>query len=400
MLLSQKPSEPPTPSNRRRRRSLTANMATLMYKIQDKVSSSNKSRSRNSPSDSPDRSIPPEPVQTQPHGDFSAHDAAGAMQAHNLARANKRCPKLEWSAELARDAEAYAQTLAEKGRMEHSGVEGQGENLYMSSGTAELDDAVQAWLGEEKEYRGEKVGEGELGKWGHFSELAWSSCRCDEGADVLCSTMHVAEHDARWDWEGHEQHRRDVRGGQILATGQHDGTEAILMDCAAVFFWRLLIPLPFGQQPCRVSCRLPTQSRSSTALFSHMFIPGKTSRLLLNVRSRGCAADERRRFRAHKRLIFFTVLPLHVFVTGSFTTSSCSEWLIARRPATSCCLTDTPLNPHPLHPRQLSSAGDVGFTLPCQIRRAGAFTRWPARVPRRTGAAGSLPTGFSKTTGR
>lgn len=92
------------------------------------------------------------------------------MQVHNLARANKRCNKLEWSPELAKEAEKYAQTLAEKEKMEHSGVQGQGENLYMSSGNAELDQAVQAWLEEEKAYGGEKIGEGDFGKWGHFCE--------------------------------------------------------------------------------------------------------------------------------------------------------------------------------------------------------------------------------------
>lgn len=93
------------------------------------------------------------------------------MQMHNLARANKQCRKLEWDDKLAKEAEEYAKTLAKKQKMEHSGVEGQGENLYMSSGNAELDHAVEAWLGEEKAYSGEKVGEGDFAKWGHFCEL-------------------------------------------------------------------------------------------------------------------------------------------------------------------------------------------------------------------------------------
>lgn len=54
--------------------------------------------------------------------------------------------------------------------MEHAGIDGQGENLYMSTGDATYEQAVQAWLGEEKDYGGEKIGEGDFTKWGHFCE--------------------------------------------------------------------------------------------------------------------------------------------------------------------------------------------------------------------------------------
>lgn len=171
MLLSERPSDTPAPPPDRRRSSITANMTSLLSRAKGKVTSNGKSKS---PKGSPERSIPPEPVQQAPHGDFSADDGAPAVQVHNLARANKQCTKLEWSSELAKDAEQYAKTLAEKGTMVHSGVQAQGENLYMSSGAAEYDQAVQSWLAEEKEYNGEKIGEGDFGKWGHFCEYSAS----------------------------------------------------------------------------------------------------------------------------------------------------------------------------------------------------------------------------------
>lgn len=41
----------------------------------------------------------------------------------------------------------------------------------MSSGDASLEDAVRAWLDEEKNYHGEKIGEGDFMSWGHYSEF-------------------------------------------------------------------------------------------------------------------------------------------------------------------------------------------------------------------------------------
>lgn len=98
----------------------------------------------------------------------SASETTAALDVHNEARTAKGAPPMEWDPSLAQEAEAYAQKLATKNIMEHSDVSGQGENLYMSSGNASFSDAVQNWLDEEKHYSGEKVGEGDFGKWGHF----------------------------------------------------------------------------------------------------------------------------------------------------------------------------------------------------------------------------------------
>jgi len=58
---------------------------------------------------------------------------------------------------------------------QHSGVDGQGENLFMSTGDASYEQAVQSWLDEEKDYHGEKIGEGDFSEWGHFSQCVWHS---------------------------------------------------------------------------------------------------------------------------------------------------------------------------------------------------------------------------------
>lgn len=150
-------------------------MANLFNKAIEKLPGQDKGSHGESPvrglrNSTTDRVIPLEPVQQQVNGDFSQRDTERALQLHNLARASRRCKKLEWDATLARDAEAYAQTLAKTCNMKHSGIGAQGENLFMSTGDATFKDAVECWLHEEKKYRGENIGEGNLSDWGHFSE--------------------------------------------------------------------------------------------------------------------------------------------------------------------------------------------------------------------------------------
>jgi uncharacterized protein YkwD len=78
-------------------------------------------------------------------------------------------PKLDWDDRLAHDAEVYAKTLASTDTLEHSGVEAQGENLFMTTKSdVKFDEAVSAWMNEEKNYHGEKIGEGKLEDFGHF----------------------------------------------------------------------------------------------------------------------------------------------------------------------------------------------------------------------------------------
>lgn len=110
-----------------------------------------------------------------PNGDFSSHGSKRPLQLHNLARANRRVKKLEWDDNLAREAESYAQTLSHSGVLQHSSIGSEGENLFVSSGDASFEDAVNSWLHEEKKYRGEHIGEGNLAHWGHFSQCVWHS---------------------------------------------------------------------------------------------------------------------------------------------------------------------------------------------------------------------------------
>jgi hypothetical protein len=146
-------------------------MGLLVDKVEAKLPG--KGSPKRSPKGRPDgQVIPLEPVQQDPDGEFTATDAEvePALQAHNLARASKMSTPLEWDDRLVKYAQSHAQKLAETGKLEHSGVEDQGENLYMSDGNADLEDAVQDWLNDEKKYDGEKIGEGDFKDWDNFCQ--------------------------------------------------------------------------------------------------------------------------------------------------------------------------------------------------------------------------------------
>ena len=119
-----------------------------------------------------DRKIPLEPIQKHPSGSNSFHP--DVLEQHNVVRANKGNQALAWDKDLAKDAQAYAQQLAESEKLEHSGTKGQGENLFESSDDASFVDALKHWLDEEKNYNGEQIGESNLQKYGHFSKFTLS----------------------------------------------------------------------------------------------------------------------------------------------------------------------------------------------------------------------------------
>ncbi|KAH9826495.1 pathogenesis-related protein 1a [Teratosphaeria destructans] len=106
----------------------------------------------------------------QPHE--SPEDAC--LERHNRVRQANGCRDLEWSPQLAYEAEEYAKILASERIMQHSGALGRGENLYWATWDASFDEAVDWWLAEEKDYHGQPIGVGNLGAYGHYSR-----CRGD-----------------------------------------------------------------------------------------------------------------------------------------------------------------------------------------------------------------------------
>ncbi|KAL8922473.1 MAG: hypothetical protein Q9208_005195 [Pyrenodesmia sp. 3 TL-2023] len=112
-------------------------------------------------------------------------DERKALNIHNKAR--QEAPQgfghprnaLKWDDKLASNAQAYAQHLAKAGKgLQHSGGDsrpGQGENLYWSKPNGSMADASQGWVNEVKNYHGEKIGEGNFGSYGHYTQVIWPS---------------------------------------------------------------------------------------------------------------------------------------------------------------------------------------------------------------------------------
>ena len=155
---------------------LTAKVQNVLLNHRKSTPKSDAKRGEKRRSSQQNRVIPPEPVQEKQEGDFTHHEIAPALSAHNLARATKGSKKLEWDDRLSKNAEVYAQKLAERRTLKPSGVEDEGENVFMSKENATLEDAVRDWLSQEKKHTGQRVAGGNFDDWGHFCKQRPFSC--------------------------------------------------------------------------------------------------------------------------------------------------------------------------------------------------------------------------------
>ncbi|RMF62428.1 MAG: hypothetical protein D6742_20230 [Cyanobacteria bacterium J069] len=102
------------------------------------------------------------------------------LASHNRYRAELNLPPLEWSADLAQNAQGWADELAERGgrRLEHSQGTGEGENLWMgTAGYFSYDDMVTGWGDEQQYFRpGIFPNVSTTGNWadvGHYTQIIW-----------------------------------------------------------------------------------------------------------------------------------------------------------------------------------------------------------------------------------
>ena len=107
-----------------------------------------------------------------------------SIKVHNDARKEVGTPPLEWSIELANDAQDYADHLAKNdGRLVHSSHWGQGENLYKTwSSNGSLTNLTKnpaeaasvCWYNEIKSYRCSKIRRFRFGPAvGHYTQMIW-----------------------------------------------------------------------------------------------------------------------------------------------------------------------------------------------------------------------------------
>ena len=106
-------------------------------------------------------------------------DQQQGLNIQNNGRKNKGLQALEWDEQLHQEAQKWAQHLATQvGHMQHSTSEerpNQGENLFWgwaSPGPYKdpYTHAAQGWMNEAAKYHGEKIGEGNMADYGHYSE--------------------------------------------------------------------------------------------------------------------------------------------------------------------------------------------------------------------------------------
>ena len=140
--------------------------------------------------------------------------------------------------------------LSKSRKLQHSGVEEHGENLFVSIEDVSYDHAVQSWLAQESDYDGEKFGEGNAVKYGHYSKQNIPLRHVVHSiSDSFHSTSRMAELEPLWHREGinllvlllrqyfadsplgYLEAWQHVHRCPVLATRQYSGREALL-GCA------------------------------------------------------------------------------------------------------------------------------------------------------------------------
>ena len=103
------------------------------------------------------------------------------LSEHNRARDEAGVPPLEWSRELARDAQNWANRLASEGQLRHATrreTSGAGENLWAgSAGYYGADSMVGAFIEEKRHFvRATFPRVSRTGNWqdvGHYTQVVW-----------------------------------------------------------------------------------------------------------------------------------------------------------------------------------------------------------------------------------
>lgn len=109
-------------------------------------------------------------------------EAQLALDHHNKVRKDVGSPPLEWSAELAAYAQAWADNLAKEGcEMEHRPRQGQwaqkyGENIFWGYGASyTLVSASRSWYSEIKDYQHGPISDKNWPVAGHYTQMVWKT---------------------------------------------------------------------------------------------------------------------------------------------------------------------------------------------------------------------------------
>ena len=138
--------------------------------------------------------------------------AQEALDFHNKVRKDVGTPALQWSAELARYAQAWADNLANTGcEMKHRPHSGEwkqihGENIFWGMGAAySAFDASESWYSEIKDYKHGPLNDGNWSVAGHYTQMVWRKTTQVGIATVTCkdgSILIVANYDPAGNYMG------------------------------------------------------------------------------------------------------------------------------------------------------------------------------------------------------
>ena len=106
-------------------------------------------------------------------GNPSAFTLTLSVRADAAMHHGSTCGPLSWDANLANDAQQWAQHLADTDTFEHSGMGNEGENLFEAFPSATFTTATQAWCNEISSYNGQNIPDGNFGSYGHYTQVVW-----------------------------------------------------------------------------------------------------------------------------------------------------------------------------------------------------------------------------------
>ncbi len=104
-------------------------------------------------------------------------DIVSMVKYNNVIRAKRYTGhRIRWSANLAKSAQKYAETLAKNNKFEHGSTQ-YGENLYASSANVGYTTAIKAWYSEKKYYNYASNSCTNDRVCGHYTQLIWKNTR-------------------------------------------------------------------------------------------------------------------------------------------------------------------------------------------------------------------------------
>jgi len=138
--------------------------------------------------------------------------AQEALDFHNKVRKDVGTPPLEWSVELAKYAQAWADNLAKnKCAFEHRPYSGEwkqihGENIFWGSASSyNAIDASKSWYSEIKDYKHGPLTENNWSVAGHYTQMVWRTTAKVGIGQAVCKNgeiLIVANYDPAGNYMG------------------------------------------------------------------------------------------------------------------------------------------------------------------------------------------------------